>query len=367
MHLTRLDITGVRNLASVNIEPGEGINYFYGDNGAGKTSLLESVSLLSLGRSFRSGRISTIIARDSSELIVSGFVSDKLRQSANQVGIRRGMDVTTARIDGQNIDRLSLLAQAVPTVAVSTKNHELIEGGPGERRNFLDWILFHVKHTFVHLSKRYKSALSQRNAALRAGSSNEMVCLWNTELAEAGEAIADLRRAVCDQVQDRLNIFARQLDSATELHEAARDLIPELHYRRGWAEGQSLHETLEKSLDNCRRLGTTSTGPHRADIRLKLGTDEARYLLSRGQQKLLAVLLKLVQVDLYTQHHSQPPILLFDDLPSELDIRARDFVFSYLQSSSVQVFLTGVENVPKSIQDVNKAFHVKQGEIQNVI
>ena len=222
---------------------------------------------------------------------------------------------------------MSALAAAVPSVSISTRNHELIEGGPGLRRNFLDFILFHVKHTFVHLSKRYKTALSQRNAALRRGASDEMVLLWNKELVETGEAIAEQRRHVCTQVQERLTAFAEKLDNA--------DILPELQYRQGWAEGQSFAENLEACLANCRRLGTTSTGPHRADIKLKVGSDEARYLHSRGQQKLLAVLMKLVQVDLYALHHQQAPILLFDDMPSELDDSAREFVFSYLQELSL--------------------------------
>jgi len=359
MHLTSLDVIGVRNLASVQIEPTAGINYFYGDNGAGKTSLLEAISLLSVGRSFRSGKITTIISNDSSELTVSGLVTDTLRDSSTRVGINKHKDATTARIDGQNISRLSALAVAVPTVSISTRNHELIEGGPGERRTFLDWILFHVKHTFVQLSKQYKTALSQRNAALRRGASDEMVLLWNKELAQAGEAIAELRSEVCDQVQQRLRLFAEKLDNAS--------IVPELQYRRGWAADQTLAETLVKSLDNCRRLGTTSTGPHRADIKMKVDGDEARYLHSRGQQKLLAILMKLVQLDLYTTHHRQAPILLFDDMPSELDEAAREFVFSYLQSASVQVFLTGVDDISESIHGVKKMFHVKQGEIKNVV
>lgn len=359
MHLTRLDVLGVRNLISAHIEPGEGINYFFGDNGAGKTSLLEAISILSVGRSFRSGKITTIISNDASELTVSGSVTDALRQTSSSVGITRQKDSTIARIDGQNINRLSALALAVPSVAISARNHELVEGGPGERRNFLDWILFHVEHTFVHLSKRYRAALSQRNAALRSNASNSMITVWNTELAESGEAIANYRRSICELIQERLEIFTEQMQDSK--------ILPELHYRQGWAEGQSLLETLERSIDNCRRLGTTSTGPHRADIKMKVGSDEVRYVHSRGQQKLLAILLKLVQVDLYTKHHQQAPILLFDDLPSELDETAREFVFNYLQSCSVQVFLTGVEDISKTIHGVKKTFHVKHGGIQNVV
>lgn len=359
MHLTTLDVVGVRNLSRVQIHPGSGINYFFGDNGAGKTSLLEAISLLSVGRSFRSGKISTIISGESAELTVSGLVQDTKLDSSQRVGISKTRDTTTARIDGQNINRLSALALAVPSVVISTRNHELVEGGPGERRNYLDWILFHVEHTFVQLSKQYKTALSQRNAALRRGASNELVSMWNKELSESGEAIASLREKVSTQIQDRLTAFSTQLGNA--------EILPEMQYRRGWNAEQPLSETLHACLDNCRRLGTTSTGPHRADVKLKVQGDEARYVHSRGQQKLLAILMKLVQVDLYASYHGQAPILLFDDMPSELDGEARDFVLSYLKTSSVQVFLTGVEDISKTIQSVNNLFHVKHGEIQNVV
>ena len=359
MHLKRLSITGVRNLLDVHIEPDEGLNYFFGDNGAGKTSLLEAISILSVGRSFRSGKITSIISDQSDQLTVTGLVNDPLRQISKQAGICRDRHSTTARIDGQNITRLSTLATAVPSVAISAKNHELIEGGPGERRNYLDWILFHVEPTFVHFSKRYRNSLLQRNAALRSGANEKMVSVWNAELAEHGESIAECRGKIVQLVSARLTEFAQRLGTDA--------VIPELQYRKGWADERSLLQSLEASIDNCRRLAATSTGPHRADVKMKVGSNEARYVHSRGQQKLLAILMKLVQVDLYTEFHRQAPILLFDDLPSELDSEARDFVFDYLHSCQVQVFLTGVEDLSKSIQSVNKMFHVNQGEIKNMV
>lgn len=359
MYLTALDVTGVRNLSRVHVEPGTGINYFYGANGAGKTSLLEAISLLSVGRSFRSGKISTIIASEATDLTVTGEIVNPLLESSQRVGISKKRDATVVRIDGQNISRLSELATAVPSVAISTRNHELVEGGPAERRNYIDWILFHVNRTFVHLSKQYKTALAQRNAALRRGAADELVEVWNKELVESGTSIARLREQTCIQIQSRLEIFAKDLGNP--------GILPELQYRRGWAADQTFTEVLERSLDNCRRLATTSTGPHRADIKLKVNGDEARYVHSRGQQKLLAILMKLVQVDIYAIHHRQAPILLFDDMPSELDEEAREFVLSWLKSRSVQAFLTGVECVSNSLHDVTNKFHVERGEIQNVV
>jgi len=168
-------------------------------------------------------------------------------------------------------------------------------------------------------------------------------------------------------VEEKLGLFSEGLNESRSGDPTQNSILPSLHYRRGWTEDLSLANALDRSLDNCRRLGTTSLGPHRADIQFKLDKYEVRYMHSRGQQKLLAILLKMVQVDLYSNYHQQAPILLFDDLPSELDGMAQAFVFNYLQSCSVQVFLTGVENVSETIHGVNKVFHVEKGEISIVV
>lgn len=358
MHLNRLEVSGVRNLLDARIEPSDGLNYFYGANGAGKTSLLEAISILSTGRSFRAGALNTVMSRQRDQIIVAGSVTDLKVDLSKNVGIAKSSTETTLRIDGQNVHRMSELAIAVPTVVISAKNHELVEGGPSERRNYLDWLSFHVNVSVIQLWKRYKSALSQRNAALRSGKSLDMIQVWNTELAESGESIAQSRADMCDQVAERLGHFGEMIGDES--------ILPQLEYRRGWTREEPLAQALDRCIDNCRRLATTSVGPHRADIKLKVGSDEVRYLLSRGQQKLLAILLKLVQVDLYSLHRGQAPILLFDDLPSELDEQARAFLFSYLEECKVQVFLTGVEDITNEIQGVKKVFHVDQGQIQAV-
>ncbi len=357
MRLTSLDVSAVRNLSSVGIQPGPGVNLFYGVNGAGKTSLLEAISILSTGRSFRAGKISTVISSDLDHLVVGASVEDSITLSKSRIGIQRAKNETTARIDGANVKRLSMLASALPCVIISTSNHELVEGGPSERRSFLDWLLFHVEPQFLNFAQRYRSALQQRNAALRKGASDDLVALWHSELAEAGQRITEGRKRILQEFSTVLS------DNSHQFNET---LTPLFSYRAGWPEDLSLEDALAR-LDHCRRRGITTVGPHRADLVIKTNGQEARYVYSRGQQKLLAIQMRLAQVDMFTRFHQQPPIVLFDDLPSELDEQARRYVFRYLEERRVQVFLTSVDDVSKELQNACDLFHVKQGKIEKVL
>ncbi len=357
MRLTSLDVSCVRNLKSVSVEPGPGVNLFYGENGAGKTSLLEAIAILSTGKSFRAGKITTVVNTDEDQLIIGASIRNTVSNTTSRLGIQRSRKDTLARIDGENVKRLSMLASSLPCVIISTSNHELVEGGPAERRSFLDWLLFHVEPQFLNLSQRYRSALQQRNAALRSHAADALVTMWHAELSETGEQITAGRKRMLDKFNQYL------FNISTHWSE---DLKPVFSYRSGWAEDHTLSSALER-LENCRRRGITTVGPHRADLLIKTENQEARYMYSRGQQKLLAIQMRLAQIEMYTEYHQQPPVVLFDDLPSELDERARKMVFRYLEERQAQVFLTSVEDVSKELHTVSHLFHVKQGEIEKVL
>jgi DNA replication and repair protein RecF len=358
VRLSSLAIRGVRNLEEVSIEPGDGINLLYGDNGAGKTSLLESIFILAHGRSFRSGKIQTIVNNNAEELSVSALVENQKLKIESRIGILRGRHVTQARIDGRSVNRISELASALPCIVISARNHELIEGGPTERRSFIDWLLFHVDQSYLPLHRRYKTAMQQRNAALRNGSPASLIKNWDVELAESGEQLSTKRLLIVNQFAEKYSLMAESLDE---------DLKPVFSFRRGWPEDITLAESLIKNFPICQRNSLTSIGPHRADLKIVLGKNEAKYVNSRGQQKLLAIIMKLVQVELFTAHNHEPPVILIDDPPSELDAVTRQFVFDYLENTSAQVFLTSVNDVSNNLQSSANVFHVKRGKIEKVI
>lgn len=358
MRLTSLDVRSIRNLVSVQIEPANGINLFTGLNGAGKTSLLESISLLSTGKSFRTGSISTIINREATELSVVGHVANEASGITNIAGISRSKDQLIAKINGQGIKRLSELANCLPCLEITAKNHELIEAGPSQRRSYLDWIVFHVEHDFNDAARRYRQVLAQRNAALKQTTDFSLISSWDKDLVAAAEIIHSLRKKVISSFQSVFHDWSESMPLPRQL---------EFSYRSGWAVGKSMQQALDASRDTCLRFHTTSVGPHRADIKIRQNGQDVRYLNSRGQQKLLAIVMRLVQCEIYKSCHGHPPVILFDDMESELDSNSQQFVFDYLRQVGAQVFLTGINEMTVGKNRVDQVFHVEQGEVRKVL
>ncbi len=358
MRLTSLDVRSVRNLQSVSIHPAPGINLFTGSNGAGKTSILESISLLSTGRSFRSGSIATVVAHEAEELSVVGHICNELSGDSCIAGISRSRDSLIARIDGRNVVKLSELATALPCLEISARNHELIEGGPSLRRSYIDWIVFHVEHQFNETYRRYRHVLAQRNSALKSARANDLVNSWDAELIRTGVNIHDSRQRVVEKFSNAYLKLASTLPLPFEL---------DFSYRSGWNSEISLGEALELSMSNCLRLGTTAVGPHRADLRIRHNKQEVRYVNSRGQQKLLSIVMKLIQCEIYRDFHGHPPIVLFDDMASELDSTAQEFIIGHLREIGVQVFLTSINEMTVEQSHIDERFHVEQGSVRKVI
>src|SRR5690606_22461163 len=195
MSLVRLSVTGVRNLSAVTLAPSPRINLLYGDNGSGKTSLLEAIHLLGLARSFRSTRLSPVIQHEQQSCTVFGQL-DALA-GAHQLGVSRDRDgEMQIRIDGQNARSAAQLAEALPLQLINPDSFRLLEGAPKVRRQFLDWGVFHVEPRFLPAWQRLQTALRQRNSWLRRGTlDSASQAAWDRELSLASEEIDGYRRA----------------------------------------------------------------------------------------------------------------------------------------------------------------------------
>src|SRR5262249_33040360 len=160
-------------------------------NGAGKTSLLEAIFLLGRGRSFRTRQLRRLVARGSSEFAVFGEVSTE--SAVRRVGVAWSQGRLEKRIDGESAPGTAALAALFPVHVLDPSSHELVQGTPSERRRFLDWGVFHVEHAYLETWRRYRRLLSQRNAALKAGAGMEELGAWSVPMAEAGEAVHQMR------------------------------------------------------------------------------------------------------------------------------------------------------------------------------
>ncbi|BAN45735.1 DNA replication/repair protein RecF [Metapseudomonas resinovorans] len=336
MSLSRISVTGVRNLHPVTLSPSPRINILYGANGSGKTSLLEAVHLLGLARSFRSTRLQPVIQYEQPACTVFGQVSLAEGNQSN-LGISRDRQGEfQIRIDGQNARSAAQLAEALPLQLINPDSFRLLEGAPKIRRQFLDWGVFHVEPRFMPAWQRLQKALRQRNSWLRHGTlDGASQAAWDRELCLASNEIDEYRRAY---IQALKPVFERTLADLVELDSLT------LSYYRGWDKDRELSEVLSTSLLRDQQIGHTQAGPQRADLRLRSGAHSAADILSRGQQKLVVCALRIAQGHLVNQAKRGQCIYLVDDLPSELDEQHRQALCRLLEDLDCQVFITCVDH-----------------------
>ncbi len=353
MQVDSLDIRNLRNLAATRIEPEPHLNCFTGDNGAGKTSILEALTVLSKGRSFRSGQIASLIGpQQPSFQVVSKIKSQTGIQ--HHLGMERSKDRWSARHNGNNVSQLSELTELLPYVLLEPGSHILVSGPPDGRRKYLDWGVFHVKHSFLTLWRRYNRTLKQRNAALRR-SDKTVVESLNPQLIALGEKLHQAREQHSSKLaavlQENLPRFNQTLDGIG------------LSYRKGWP-GESLEHVLNQSFQKDMERGATGPGPHKADLVLTLDGAPARERLSRGEQKALTAAMIMAQAQMICASGDRP-VLLLDDLSSELD---EEHLVKVLQAGlrlGVQTWLTGT-GIPPAIKACGvefAMFHVEHGVV----
>jgi len=355
MRVEQLRIRGLRCFREAGLELDRSINVFVGNNGSGKSSILEAVFLLSHARSFRSGAKEALLQRGS--LAMSVFA--ELRHDDNRtcrLGLGREGSRWEAKADGQAVTIGQLVGKCA-VVCFEPGSHALIAGTADERRRYLDWGVFHVEQEFLPDWRRYQRALKQRNTLLRlaAPQDEELFAPWEAELAQSAHRIDAQRRAYLNLLRTRLCASAQGL-----LPELG---LLELRYRRGWPEEQELSQLLREHRGRDQARGHTTLGAHRADWAIAFEHAPMREHLSRGQEKLTALACMLAQAELFADQCGEWPIVCLDDLASELDQAHQFAVIAQLRSARAQVLLTGTE-VPQALKVVPaRVFHVEQGQL----
>ena len=358
MFLTYLDIKQLRNLTSVAFQPNPTCNIFYGNNGSGKTSLLEAIYCLSLARSFRTRLHSRVIQHGKEHFTVFGKLQNKERSIS--LGIQRTMTgKPIIHIETKPTTSVSALTQMLPIQLINHQSHNMLIT-PKFRRQFMNWGVFHVEHQFLTIWQNYQQALKQRNALIRHDAhlvDHSQISTWNKRLCEEADKLHCMRLKYIEQFK---TVF---FDIWKQLMGGAISLT----YSRGWPSDKTLIETLENSYNADRKVGYTQSGPQRADIHLRLDGTPVQDVLSQGQQKLLIYCLKLAQGVLLRQQAQKNCLYLIDDLPAELDAQKRSLIAQQLFQLGAQIFITGVS--PEDLTSFSQhpdsqMFHVKHGEIK---
>lgn len=354
MKLQRLEIQNLRVLRSLAVNPSPTLNLFVGPNGSGKTSLLEGIHVLGLGRSFRTRHINEAVAKESIGLVAFGELSLEDGRTVC-IGVERQARVSRIRIDGQDVHRTSELARMMPLFMITPHGQWLLAEGAQQRRKLIDWTLFHVEPAYLAVLQRYHRVLRQRNAQLKQASMAELAA-WNRSVGQFGEAVHMFRKQYLDTLTPR---FKGILDEFQQ--------VPvELAYEPGWDVTKTLHEALSETTGEARLRGYTTVGPHRADLQFRVGGTPAQRILSRGEGKLLILGFLLAQVDCVIGSVSKTPIVLVDDFPAELDVESRSRFMHSLAERRTQTFFTALSDAAIDVshwQDA-KQFHVKRGRVE---
>ncbi|GAC1451433.1 MAG: DNA replication/repair protein RecF [Steroidobacteraceae bacterium] len=353
MSLAQLTVDNLRSVEHAELDVSPGLTLIWGDNGSGKTSLLEGIFLLGRGRSFRTRNNERLIQRGKDHIRVIGRIRDAKGQ-ISVLGFEATQTATIARIAGRPAQSLAELSNAFPVQVIDPGVHRLVEEGGYRRRRWMDWAVFHVEPQFIDTWLRYTRTLKQRNAALKTDARQATV--WDPELTRLGELIAESRHRFVTRLQPYW----------VEAVAALCGLEVDLHYLRGWGQDHTLQEALTASRvrDEARQL--THAGPHRADIAVRLHGRPAREILSRGQQKLVAVAMTVAQLRLLQDVTHTTPTLLLDDPAAELDGERLQRFITQVASLRCQLVVTSLHSESRLFGTPERTFHVRQGRVQPV-
>lgn len=360
--LNRIKVDNFRNLKNVDVELQPGVNLFYGVNGSGKTSFLEAVHVLSVGKSFRTTRVDPLLADGMNQFLIYGELD-----SGDRIGLIRQLTTTPAlRLNAETQTSWKDVASLLPLQVLNSESFLLVDGGAGIKRRFMDWAMFHVEHAYLELWRSYRRILQHRNALLKLHTKDIVgqLDIWDVELAKVGEEI-HLHRELL--FQKYLPVFYATLS----------DLLPypsvSVEYKKGWHQEVCLGQALEHSRQKDIKYRATSCGPHRADIVLTCDSSPVSEFLSRGQMKVLACAIKIsmskylsgIKIDSGIKNYATT--FLIDDLAAELDEHSSRAVLSALLKTNDQCIFTAITHEALSLvaelTETSGKFHVEHGKI----
>ena len=351
MYIESLSVQKVRNISNIVIEPGQGLNFIFGPNAAGKTALLEALHLLARARSFRSPRIKEIIQKKEKSLLVSAKLRNH-RQESITTGIEKSYGATTIKFNGELLNTVSEQARNIPVVLSTPDSQILLTGSPKERRHWLDWAMFHVEPTYLDIWRSYQKALRNRNILLKRSQGLQELRGWEKLMCEAADELDSARQTFLAALEKEFcGIPGKRPEGDYRIE-----------FNSGVSQGSDLREYLETRREEDFRLGYTSQGPHKADIGFVFEDGLLSRTFSRGQLKRFLVMLQLAVAQTFAKHTGEIPIFMIDDFTAELDEESRSEVYRLLQDYQGQVFLTATDfgeyhqELPGSVR-----FHVEQG------
>jgi DNA replication and repair protein RecF len=373
VRVDRFHSTHFRNLAPGTIAFGPGLNLLFGDNGQGKTNLLEAIYFFRFGRSFRAQSDAELVhfgesyCRAEAACTFADSRAETFTFSIERRGDAPDSSVArTLKIDGRVLARRSDLAGRFPAVLFGPGDLRIVSGEPEHRRRFFDMVGTMTDPRYLRAAGAYRRTLEQRNAALKARATREEIAAWNERLVETGVELMVMRRALVSRMESAMTAHARGLESPFDFSMRYQSPILDGAAAGGREGGAALAEAFHTRLaevarDELRR-GVTLAGPHRDDVELLLDGRDLRRFGSQGQRRLLAVLLKLAELTHLEAELREPCVLLLDDVFSEFDA-ALTGKMHHLLDGARQVFVTSPVGIDVAVTPRASAYRVESGRV----
>ncbi len=359
MEIKELSLQNFRNLEELQLRPVSGVNVFYGNNAQGKTNLLESLYFCATGRSMRTKNDSQLIAFGKEESHIRLQLENGTRKERIDVHLKRDTKKGIA-INGLPIRKIGDLFGTMYTVIFSPEDLSLVKDGPTERRRFLDMELCQISKVYYYDLQQYYRILKQRNHLLKEiqkkPTLKEQLFVWDTQLVDFGERIIAARE-----------IFLLRLDeiaaSKTKALTGDVDCL-KTKYQKNCVVGE-FADKLQKNMDRDIYLGSTQYGPHKDDIIFTISGKEVKQFGSQGQQRTTALAVKLAEIDLIQEETGESPILLLDDVLSELDEHRQKYLLESIAGLQSFITCTGVEDSIRQYIKEDNLFHVENGVVKS--
>lgn len=357
MIIESIELKNYRNYDKLHMDFSHGTNILYGDNAQGKTNILEAIYVCATTKSHRGSKDKEIIQFDRDESHI------KLNVRKRDVPYRIDMHLKKNRakgvaVNGVPIKKASELFGIVNVVFFSPEDLNLIKNGPAERRRFIDLELCQLNKLYVHSLVQYNKIVTQRNKLLKdimfRPDYEETLDIWDMQLIQYGREVIRCRDAFVSQLNDLVGPIHRQLSGEKEsLHISYEPNVTV----------DMFEDTLRKSRPSDLKQRTTLTGPHRDDLSFIINDIDIRRYGSQGQQRTAALSLKLAEIELVKKTVNDYPILLLDDVLSELDGSRQNHLLSGINHIQTMITCTGLEDFVNNRFRIDKIFKVVSGEV----
>jgi len=355
MKIKKLELADFRNYGNLTAEFSDCVNILYGDNAAGKTNILEALYMCATSRSQR-------LAREK-EMIRFGCECAHLRMIIADDNIERKIDMQLSKtgskgiaIDGQTIKRAGELFGLIGIISFCPDDLSMIKDGPAQRRRFIDMEASLVDRLYMHNLSSYNKVLLQRNNLLKQLSGNKELLptldIWDEKLVEFGTYIINKRAEFIKELENTAIPIHRAVSGEKE--DIKLVYVPSVT-------AQNFAKELARNRERDIILMYTQAGPHRDDLEFEINGQNARKYGSQGQQRTIALSMKLAEIELVKARSKREPVLLLDDVLSELDRNRQEQLLAYTQGVQTFITCTGLEEFVEKRTGINKIFKVGQG------